>query len=180
MQLIALDDFIKLIEEICNVYPEQGRGLTNRIGNNTASNSNSGNGSMVNVNIGNVENTTIANGWEVFLRFLWDKISSASTDSMIYIHLFLPFLSMLTAMARDSEVAVYVCNLLAANYSIANEELRDDHLATWSNIFGALRDYYEGFRTNMVPAMEAIRTCPQASSWICNIIQNELASIFCD
>ena len=68
---------------------------------------------------------------------------------------------MLTAMARDSEVAVYVCNLLAANYSIANEELRDDHLATWSNIFGALRDYYEGFRTNMVPAMEAIRTCPQ-------------------
>ena len=101
---------------------------------------------MINVNVGNVENTTIGNGWEVFLRFLWDKISSASTDSMIYIHLFLPFLSMLTAMARDSEVAVYVCNLLAANYSIANEELRDDHLATWSNIFGALRDYYERFQ----------------------------------
>ena len=99
----CLDDFIKLIEEICNVYPEQGRGLTNRIGNNTTSNTNSGNGSMINVNVGNVENTTIGNGWEVFLRFLWDKISSASTDSMIYIHLFLPFLSMLTAMARDSK-----------------------------------------------------------------------------
>ena len=54
----CLDDFIKLIEEICNVYPEQGRGLISRIGTRT-SNSNSGNGSMANVNVGNVENTTL-------------------------------------------------------------------------------------------------------------------------
>ena len=86
---------------------------------------------------------------------------------------------MLTAMARDSEVAVYVCNLLAANYSLANEELRDDHLATWTNIFGALRDYYERFQNSKYGTSNgATKTCPQANSWICNIIQSELASIF--
>jgi hypothetical protein len=148
----CLDDFIILIEEICNAYPEQGRAMTNLIGSeNNNSTANNGNGNMVAINVVGggmmmMENGTFGNGWEAFLRFLWDKISSSSTDSMIYIQLFLPFLSMLTAMAKDKEVAAYVCNLLTANYSVSNEEFRDEHLATWSNIFGALRDYFERFR----------------------------------
>ncbi len=122
----CLDDFILLIKEICNAYPEQGRAMTNLISNNN-------------------NNSTIGNAWQRLLEFIWDKISGATTETF-YKHLFLPYLSMLTAMSKDEKVAEYVFNLLMSGFSPTNEEPKVEQLTTWVNIFGALRDYYEGFQ----------------------------------
>ena len=122
----CLDDFILLIKEICNAYPEQGRAMTNLISNNN-------------------NNSTIGNAWQRLLEFIWDKISGATTETF-YKHLFLPYLSMLTAMSKDEKVAEYVFHLLMSGFSPTNEEPKVEQLTTWVNIFGALRDYYEGFQ----------------------------------